>query len=297
MLFLKIGIGNEVYLHFAGVQSAMYVWVNGKKVGYSQGSMTPAEFDITSYLQKGNNTLAVEVYQWSDGSYLEDQDFWRLSGIFRDVYVYAIPKFHIRDFFVQSDLNDDFTSATLKNDLSFVNKGYKGAVTVEGYLLKDGQSYKGEKPIFVKQLAASAVGKKSSELSIDTKVDHPDLWSAEIPNLYQAVFVLKNASGKILEVIATPFGFRKIEIKDSQLWVNGKSVKLKGVNRHELDPVNGRYITYESMLKDVKLFKQFNINTVRTCHYPDHPDFYKLCDRYRHLYGERSQPGIAWDGI
>ena len=270
----------EVYLHFAGVQSAMYVWVNGKKVGYSQGSMTPAEFDITPYLQKGNNTLAVEVYQWSDGSYLEDQDFWRLSGIFRDVYLFATPKFLIRDFFVQSDLNDDFTSATLKTKLSFVNKKYKGAVSVEGYLLKDGQRYQNEKPVFVKQLPASSVSRKSSELSIDTQVDHPDLWSAEIPNLYQAVYVMKNASGEILEVVATPFGFRKIEIKDSQLWVNGKSVLLKGVNRHDLDPVNGRYISYESMLQDVKLFKQFNINTVRTCHYPDHPDFYKLCDRY-----------------
>jgi beta-galactosidase len=270
----------EVYIHFAGVQSAMYVWVNGKKVGYSQGGMTPAEFNITPYLQKGSNTLAVEVYQWSDGSYFEDQDFWRLAGIFRDVFIYATPKFHIRDFFVYSDLNDDFTSATLKTDLSFANMGYKGAVSVEGYLLKDGQDYKGEKPVYVKQLGAPEVNKKLSELSIDTKVDHPELWSAEIPNLYQVVLVLKNASGETLEVVASPFGFRKIEIKDSQLWVNGKSVLLKGVNRHDLDPVNGRYIPYESMLQDVKLFKQFNINTVRTSHYPNHPDFYKLCDRY-----------------
>jgi len=272
--------GHEVYLHFAGVQSAMYVWVNGQKVGYSQGSMTPAEFDITPYLKKGNNTLAVEVYQWSDGSYLEDQDFWRLSGIFRDVYLYATPKFHVRDFLVQSDLNKDFTSATLNTNLSFANKGYKGIISIEGYLVKDGQSYHEEKPVFVKQLTASEASKKTSELSISTKVDHPDLWSAEIPNLYQVVFVLKNATGETIEVVATPFGFRKIEIKDSQLWVNGKSVLLKGVNRHDLDPANGRYITYESMLRDIKLFKQFNINTVRTCHYPNHPDFYKLCDRY-----------------
>jgi len=272
--------GHEIYLHFAGVQSAMYLWVNGKKVGYSQGSMTPAEFDITSYLQKGNNTLAVEVYQWSDGSYLEDQDFWRLSGIFRDVYLYATPKLHISNFFVQSDLNDNFTSAVLKTDLSFENKGYKGVVSLEGYLLKDGQTYKGETPVFSKQLSASDVNKKGAKLSFETNVDKPDLWSAEIPNLYQMVFLLKSASGENLEVVATPFGFRKIEIKDSQLWVNGKSVLLKGVNRHDLDPENGRYITYESMLQDIKLFKQFNINTVRTCHYPNHPDFYKLCDRY-----------------
>ncbi|MDD5148876.1 MAG: glycoside hydrolase family 2 TIM barrel-domain containing protein, partial [Flavobacterium sp.] len=272
--------GREIFLNFAGVQSAIYVWVNGKKVGYSQEGMTPAEFDITPYIQKGNNTLAVEVYQWSDGSYLEDQDFWRLAGIFRDVALYSTPKFYIRDFFVQPELNDDFTSAILKAKLSFANKAFKGAVSVEGYLLKDGQSYKGEKPIFVKQLAASEVSKKTSELSINTKVDHPDLWSAETPNLYQTVFVLKNASGEILEVLATPFGFRKIEIKDSQLWVNGKSVLLKGVNRHDLDPANGRTVSYGIMEQDVKLFKQFNINTVRTSHYPNHPDFYKLCDRY-----------------
>ncbi|MBN1769057.1 MAG: DUF4981 domain-containing protein [Prolixibacteraceae bacterium] len=273
-------VGREVFIHFAGVQSAMYVWVNGKKVGYSQGGMTPTEFNITPYLQKGSNKLAVEVYQWSDGSYFEDQDFWRLAGIFRDVYLYATPKFHITDFFVRSDLSNDFTSAILKANLTFANKGYNGAVTIEGYLLKDGLTYKGEKPTFVKPLAASVVSKKISDLVIETKVENPDLWSAEIPNLYQMVFVMKSASGETLEVVATPFGFRKIEIKDSQLWVNGKSVLLKGVNRHDLDPINGRYITYESMLTDVKLFKQFNINTVRTSHYPNHPDFYKLCDRY-----------------
>ncbi len=272
--------GHEVYLHFAGVNSAMYVWVNGKKVGYSQGSMTPAEFDISSYLKKGENTLAVEVYRWCDGSYLEDQDFWRLSGIFRDVFLYATPKLQVSDFFVKSDLNDDFTSASLKSEISFANKGYNGAVSVEGYLLKDRQKYQGEKPIFSKQLSASSVGKKGAKLIFDTQVDHPDLWSAETPNLYQMVFVLKNTSGKTLEVVSTPFGFRKIEIKDSQLWVNGKSVLLKGVNRHDIDPENGQYISYESMLQDVKLFKQFNINTVRTSHYPNHPDFYKLCDRY-----------------
>lgn len=272
--------GHEIYLHFAGVQSAMYVWINGTKVGYSQGSMTPAEFDITPFLVKGSNMLAVEVYRWSDGSYLEDQDFWRFSGIFRDVFMFAVPKVHIRDFFVQSDLNEDFTSAKLKTNLSFENKGYKGAVSVEGYLLRDGQTYSGEKPEFINQLKASETSKKTFELITEVKVDHPALWSAEIPNLYQVVFVLKNVSGEMIEVIATQFGFRKIEIKDSQLWVNGKSVLLKGVNRHELDPVNGRYITYESMRRDIELFKQFNINTVRTCHYPDHPDFYKLCDRY-----------------
>lgn len=272
--------GRLVYLHFAGVQSAMYVWVNGQKVGYSQGGMTPAEFNITPYLQKGNNTLAVEVYQWSDGSYFEDQDFWRLGGIFRDVYLYSTTDTHVYDFFVQSDLSSDFTSATLKTDLLIVNKGQKGNTLIEGYLLKDGQKYQTEKPIFTKRITSSQLKDTDTKLSLETIVDQPELWSAEIPNLYQVVIVLKDESGGICQVIATPFGFRKIEIKDSQLWVNGKSVLLKGVNRHDLDPVNGRYIPFESMLQDVKLFKQFNINTVRTSHYPNHPDFYKLCDRY-----------------
>ena len=272
--------GKKIYLHFAGVQSAMYVWVNGKKVGYSQGSMTPAEFDITSYIKKGENILAAEVYRWSDGSYLEDQDFFRLSGIYRDVFIFAVPELHIRDFFVQSDLNSNFSSAILKTNFSFKNDGYRGAVSVEGYLLKDGGIYNGEKPIFVRKISKGESRKKNFDLKIETTINNPELWSAEIPNLYAAVFVLKDASGNKMEVIGTPFGFRKIEIKDSQLWVNGKSVKLKGVNRHEVDPVNGRSVSYDLMLKDIQLFKRFNINTVRTCHYPDNTWFYKLCDRY-----------------
>jgi len=270
--------GKEVYLHFAGVQSAMYVWVNGIKVGYSQGSMTPAEFNVTKYLKNGENVLAVEVYRWCDGSYLEDQDFFRLSGIYRDVFLFAVPKLHIRDFFVQSELNSDFSSAVLKTKLSFENNKYSGRVSVEGYLLKYGECYDGEEPIFVRNGIKSR--NKQFDINIDTEIEHPDLWSAEIPNLYTVIFVLKDAEGKTMETISTLFGFRKIEIRDSQLWVNGKSVKLKGVNRHELDPVNGRAISYELMLKDIRLFKQLNINTVRTCHYPDHTDFYKLCDIY-----------------
>lgn len=272
--------GKKIYLHFAGVQSAMYVWVNGKKVGYSQGSMTPAEFDITSYVIKGKNMIAVEVYRWSDGSYLEDQDFFRLSGIFRDVFLFATPKLHIRDFFVQSELNSDFSSAVLKTNLYFLNESKNKTVSVEGYLLKDGKTYNGEKPVFVHKISKGESRKKNFEINTETIINHPLLWSAEIPNLYKMVFVLKDATGNKMEVIGTPFGFRKIEIKDSQLWVNGKSVKLKGVNRHEVDPENGRSLSYDLMLKDISLFKRFNINTVRTCHYPDNTWFYKLCDRY-----------------
>ena len=203
-----------------------------------------------------------------------------MSGIFRDVYLYATPKLQIRDFFVQSDLSEDFGTAVLKADLEVANHGYEGKTTIEGYLVKCGEFSQPGKPLFSREMDASAIHETGLKLAFEAHVEQPDLWSAEIPNLYQMVFVLKNESGEHLEVIATPFGFRKIEIRDSQLWVNGKSVLLKGVNRHDLDPVNGRYISYESMLRDVKLFKQFNINTVRTCHYPNHPDFYKLCDQY-----------------
>lgn len=267
-----------VYLHFGGVDSAMYVWVNGHKVGYSQDSMTPAEFDISQYLQEGENTLAVEVYQWSDGSYLEDQDFWRLSGIFRDVYLYSTPRTHIRDFLVQSELSPDYSSATLKATVRFAGSGEAGSI--EGYLLRDRSIYDGAAPVFTRSFPASHGLPSDVPLILEAGIDHPDLWSAEIPNLYQVVFVLKNASGSVTEVVATPFGFRKLEVRDSQLWVNGKSVLLKGVNRHDLDPINGRAVSFESMQRDVILFKQFNINTVRTSHYPNHPDFYKLCDRF-----------------
>ena len=272
--------GREVFLHFAGVDSAMYVWINGIRVGYSQGSMTPAEFRITDYLKAGENVLAVEVYQWSDGSYLEDQDFWRLSGIFRDVYLYATPKLRIRDLFVQSELQDDLDSATLSARLHLVNRGFKDAAQIEGYLLKDKASYVDEAPLFSQAVSGDEISEAGSYVTFDEAVANPELWSAESPNLYQVVVVLRDHNREILEVVSTSFGFRKIEIRDSQLWVNGESVLLKGVNRHDLDPVHGRTLSYESMLRDVKMFKQFNINTVRTSHYPNHPDFYRLCDQF-----------------
>ncbi len=271
--------GDEVIIHFDGVMSAFYLWVNGQKVGYSQGSMTPAEFNITKYLKPGVNNVSAEVYRWCDGSYLEDQDFWRLSGIYRDVYLYAVPKIHLWDFTLKTVFNDDLSQATLNIDLQLVNSGGSGSNTCDVYLTKWGQMPDVNNPLTsipVKSVSA----KNGLKVAKSVVVDKPMLWSAEIPNLYQVIFVLKDASGKISEVLSTPMGFRKIEIKDSQLWVNGQSIKIKGVNRHEHDPFTGRTVSYEVMKKDVELFKQFNINTVRTSHYPNHPDFYKLCDIY-----------------
>ncbi|MBW6502334.1 MAG: DUF4981 domain-containing protein, partial [Bacteroidales bacterium] len=271
--------GKEVIIHFAGVMSAFYIWVNGQKVGYSQESMTPAEFNITKYVKPGKNNVSVEVYRWSDGSYLEDQDFWRLSGIYRDVYLYAVPKIHLWDFSLKTSFNGDLTKADLNIDLLFRNNGGSGSATCEVFLTKFGQTPDTKNPLVsvpVKQVSA----KNGLKISRTVAVEKPLLWSAEFPNLYQVLFVMKDASGIITDVLSTPFGFRKIEIKDKQLWINNKSILLKGVNRHEHDPFTGRYVSYEVMKKDVELFKQFNINTVRTSHYPNHPDFYKLCNIY-----------------
>jgi len=271
--------GREVILHFAGVKSAFYVWVNGQKVGYSQGSMTPAEFDITKYLTPGENVLAVEVYRWSDGSYLEDQDMWRFSGIYRDVYLYAVPKTHLWDFGMKTDFNDDFTEATLNIAMKFRNFGGSDVTSCDVYLSEFGKvPGPGDKILTVPVKKVST--KKGLELNESVQVSHPKLWSAEVPNLYQTIFVLKNSAGDVMEVLSSHLGFRKIEIKDQQLWVNGKAVLLKGVNRHEHDPFGGRHVSLDMMVRDIKLFKQFNINTVRTCHYPDNTDWYKLCDIY-----------------
>jgi beta-galactosidase len=271
--------GKEVIIHFDGVMSAFYLWVNGQKVGYSEGSMTPAEFDVTKYLKPGINNVSAEVYRWSDGSYLEDQDFWRLSGIYRDVFLYAVPKIHLWDYSLKTTFNDDLSKANLNIDLKFRNDGGSGNSTCDVYLSRYGQIPDLKNPLVsipVKQVPA----RNGLSVSKSVEVDKPMLWSAEIPNLYQVTFVLKDGNGKTSEVISTPFGFRKIEIRDQQLWVNGKNILIKGVNRHEHDPFNGRYVTLDVMKRDVELFKQFNINTVRTSHYPNHPDFYKLCDIY-----------------
>jgi beta-galactosidase len=269
--------GRRTFIHFAGVESAMYLWVNGEKVGYSEDSRLPAEFDITNYLKPGTNRLAVEVYQWSDGSYLEDQDFWRMSGIYRDVYLYSVPTFFLRDYWLKADFNENFTQAEFSVETNFTNFGAKGNHHLEVYLLGKNESPETVKPIITQQInAASRV--KSPVLKVT--IEHPRLWSAEIPDLYTVLLVTKDASGKVQMVQRSDFGFRKIEIRDQQLWVNGKSIKLKGVNRHDIDPTDGRTISRASMIRDVELFKQFNINTVRTSHYPNDPYFYSLCDKY-----------------
>ncbi|MBT3193194.1 MAG: DUF4981 domain-containing protein [Verrucomicrobia bacterium] len=269
--------GRRVFLHFAGVQSAMYVWVNGQEVGYSQGSMTPAEFDITDTLQPGKNTLACEVYRWCDGSYLEDQDFWRLSGIYRDVFLFATPHVHIRDFFAVGDLSNDYRDGKLSVTADLRNLGTKdaGRLQVEAKLLD------AEGRIVATPRASLSALDAGVEQAISLAADIPEVkhWTAETPYLYTLVLSLTQDDVET-QYLTCKTGFRRIEIRDQQLFVNGKSVLLKGVNRHEIDPDRGRVMTDDLMLKDILLMKQFNVNTVRTAHYPNDPRFYKLCDYY-----------------
>ncbi len=272
--------GREIFLHFDGVDSAFYLWINGEKVGYSQGSRTPAEFHITKYLKPGNNILAAEVFRFSDGSYLEDQDFWRLSGIYRDVYLYAVPPLHIRDFFVKTELDDRYRDAVLRVETIVKNYDAKTArdFTLQGTLYDP----KGTKIVEVKSkdspepVSASA----AQEYVLEAKVTNPNKWSAETPYLYTLVLTLADRAGRVTEAVSCNVGFRRIEIKGGQLLVNGQPIYIKGADRHEHDPETGHTVSVESMIRDITLMKQFNVNAVRTSHYPNNPRWYDLCDRY-----------------
>lgn len=273
----------QVFLHFAGVESAFYLWINGEKVGYSQGSRTPAEFNITKYLKKGpgKNLLAAEVYRWSDGSYLECQDFWRLSGIYRNVYLYSTPSVHIRDFQVEAHLDGQYKDAKLEVTARIRNYG-KEAIhkpRVEVTLLDSRDKTVGSQTMMSETAVYIAPGAETI-VKMNAPVKNPLKWTAEIPNLYTVLLALKDGSGAVLEWESCKFGFRKIEISGGQLLVNGQPVLLKGVNRHEHDPDTGHYISEASMIEDIELMKRHNINTVRTCHYPDDPRWYELCDLY-----------------
>lgn len=270
--------GREVFIVFDGVDSAFYLWINGRKVGYSQDSRTPAEFRITSYLQDGENILAAEVYRYSDGSYLEDQDFWRLSGIFRDVYLYSTPKAHIRDFFVKTNLDDQYRDARLYVTATVIN--YSSAAVGSAKLEAALYDKEGKKTAELIPTGFVGTLEPGKEVSIDLAayVKDPLKWSAEIPHLY--TLILSLAAEGVSESFSCRVGFRKVELKDGVLLINGKYVYLKGVNRHEHDPDTGHYVSRESMIQDICMMKQFNMNAVRACHYPDVPLWYDLCDQY-----------------
>lgn len=270
-------LGRRVLLTFDGVNSGFQVWVNGEWVGLGKDSRTPVEFDITRLVRPGRNLLAVENDRWCDGSYLEDQDFWRLSGIFRDVYLWSPPRVHVRDFEVRTDLDGTYRDATLEVRLEVENHtGHRAPVTVEIELLDSrGRTVTRGR----RSLEVEADG-RGGQATLVQPVSAPRLWSAETPHLYRLLLTLRDEKARILEVIPVNVGFRKVEIRDGNLLVNGRRILIKGVNRHEHDPDRGQAITVEGMIRDIRLMKQFNINAVRTSHYPNQPAWYDLCDRY-----------------
>lgn len=278
----------SIILHFGGVSSAFYVWVNGKKVGYSQGSRLAAEFDITEYLDKGKNRLAIQVFRWSDGSYLENQDMWRLSGIHREVMLLAQPKIALNDFYVKTKFDDNLQNAKLE-------------IRPEVWIKKEANNLKGwdisamlydadNKKVFNNYLSTSVDGVYNERWPqrditkfafMEAQISHPHKWSGEDPYLYTLVMNVTDPNGNVVESRRHKIGFRHIEFsKENALLINGEEVKIMGVNRHDHNPIHGKALTREDFVKDVQLMKQFNFNAVRTSHYPNDPYFYDLCNEY-----------------
>ena len=262
---------------FEGVNSAFYLWCNGEWIGYSQDSRLPAEFDLSAVLRPGANRLAVMVLRWCDGSYLEDQDMWRMSGIFRDVVLLHKPATHISNFQVETALNADFNHARISTTVQLAGEFADCRVAVA--------LWRGEEQIAcAEQRPGSAIvderGAWAERLSVDLSVDKPDLWSAETPHLYRLTVALLDAQGRVLEAEACDVGVRKVEISHGQLKVNGKALLIRGVNRHEHHPESGQAVDEATMRRDIELMKQHNFNAVRCSHYPNHPLWYRLCDRY-----------------
>ena len=268
-------------LEFEGVSSAFYVWVNGQKVGYSQNSMSPAEFDVTPYLKEGSNRLAVEVYRWSDGSYLEDQDFWRLSGIFRPVKLWKRPLQHISDYRISLIPSADFSSADLNVDVELANMGTLKSDNLTVRVSLQGKNADGKEINEILSNSSNSI-KAGDTISLNMSgvLEHPLIWSAEKPNLYECLIELLDSKGNVVESFVQNTGVRRIENRGEVMYINGKPVKLRGVNRHDHHPRTGHYVDAATTELDIRLMKQANINMLRTSHYPDSPILYELCDRY-----------------
>lgn len=287
--------GRRAFLHFDGVESAFYVWVNGRLAGYSENSRSPAEFEITRLLQAGTNQIAVQVFKYSDGSYLEDQDMWRMGGIFREVYLHSTAAARLSDFAVRTTFDAGYSNATLeiKPELAA-----NANLSLDGWTV-NAQLFDSEaKAVFTKELSQSAAKILNRDWDakimndrvpqrgepkfawLSGKVMNPAKWTAETPNLYTLVLTLRDAKGNVVEADRCHVGFRQIEIRDGQFLVNGQPIKLRGVNRHEIDPDTGHVVSEADMIKDIVLMKQANLNAVRTSHYPNDPRWYELCDRY-----------------
>ena len=276
--------GRQVFIHLGAVKSAFFIWVNGEKVGYSEDSKLAAEFDITKWVKRGENLIALQVYCWSDASYLECQDMWRISGIERDVYLYATPRLDLRDFKITTGLDQTYTDGSLQVQ-----------ATVSNYKIDDRGNHSrpdecrleimledaAGKPVYTEQSAVQKIlGNYKADFSFSTKLPAVKTWSAEIPNLYTLYLTLKDAQGNILEVVPQRIGFRSIELINKNLLVNGKRIFLKGVNRHEHNPTQGHTLTHGDMRKDMEMMKKLNINAVRTSHYPPDPYWLDLCNEY-----------------
>ncbi len=270
--------GRQVFIHFGAVKSAFYIWVNGKKVGYSQGSKTPAEWDITKYIQKGENIVALQVFRWSDGTYLECQDFWRISGIERDVFLYSTPQVYIQDFFVNTNLTNNYTDGDFKLDIKLKDVQLATTIT-KNEVIVDLLDYAGNS-VFKETKPVKFSKSGTGNIAFESVIKNIKPWTAETPNLYTMLVSIQDEKSNITETARHKIGFRTSEIKNGQLLINGVAVLFKGVNRHEHDPVTGHVISKELMLEDIILMKQNNINTVRTSHYPNDPYWYELCDKY-----------------
>ncbi|WP_271769739.1 glycoside hydrolase family 2 TIM barrel-domain containing protein [Aquimarina algiphila] len=265
----------QVFIHFGSVKSAAHFWINGEWLGYNQDSMTPIEFNITKHLKAGENNIAVEVYRWCDGSYLECQDFWRLSGIQRDVYLFSRDQVYIQDFFAIGNLTSGYNDGVLDLKISLQNLTqhiWNGTIQCELYS-------ENREILLSKNISCTSVSENAS-FTIQEFLHCPKKWTAETPNLYQLSLTLLDQDNEILEIVGCKVGFRKIEIKNAQLLINGKAITVRGVNRHEHDEVTGRIVSEESMIQDIKLMKQYNINAVRNSHYPNDARWYELCDEY-----------------
>lgn len=260
----------RVFISFQGVESAFNLWINGKFVGYSEDSFTPSEFDISQYLKEGENKIAVEVIKWCSGSWLEDQDFWRLSGIFRDVYLYSCPEVHLQDVFVKTELDEEYKNSELLLEIKLNKKEEKEVEVTFELFDKNG-----------KLIVEKSNGKSTKkEFTLSEKVNNVNLWSAENPYLYTLYIYIKDSQGNLIEVIPQKVGFRKFEMKNKIMHINGKRIVFKGVNRHEFNCYHGRAVKEEDMLWDIKFLKQNNLNSVRTSHYPNNSRWYELCDEY-----------------
>jgi len=269
-------LGESIILHFAAVKSAMYVYLNGNFIGYSQGSKTPAEFDISRYINEGDNQISLQLYRWSDASYLESQDMLRMSGIEREVYVYTRPKVVINDFMVVADLDHNYINGLFNSEIEICNLTSKKLNrSLEIQILDD------DKKVFDYQETIEINARDTIAINVKTSITKVKQWSAEIPNCYQfCIQLLDHENEENKQFIQKNIGFRNVHIKNNQLLVNGEAIYIKGVNRHETDPFTGHVVSKESMERDIKLMKQNNINAVRSSHYPNHSYWYDLCDKY-----------------